>query len=99
MNLEGHHPGACERAGEQSPYGEEAELGERAHLFANPWLLCPRAFLRQEYWSRLPFPPPGDLPYPGMEPQSPVSLALASRFLTAVHLGSPKETMFGINLV
>ena len=27
MNLEGHHPGACERAGEQSPYGEEAELG------------------------------------------------------------------------
>ena len=68
-------------------------------LFANPWLLCPRAFLRQEYWSQLPFPPPGDLPYPGMEPQSPVSLALASRFFTAVHLGSPKETMFGINLV
>ena len=26
-NVEGHHPGACERAGEQSPYGEEAELG------------------------------------------------------------------------
>ena len=26
---------------------------------------------RQEYWSRLPFPSPGDLPYPGIEPESP----------------------------
>ena len=28
-------------------------------------------FLRQEYWSRLPFPSPGDLPNPEMEPGSP----------------------------
>ena len=28
-------------------------------------------FPRQEYWSRLPFPPPGDLPDPGIEPTSP----------------------------
>ena len=28
-------------------------------------------FSRQEYWSGLPFPFPGDLPYPGMEPRSP----------------------------
>ncbi|KAM7229782.1 hypothetical protein CapIbe_019898, partial [Capra ibex] len=28
-------------------------------------------FPRQEYWIGLPFPPPGDLPYPGMEPASP----------------------------
>ena len=28
-------------------------------------------FSRQEYWSRLPFPSPGDLPDPGMEPRSP----------------------------
>ena len=28
---------------------------------------------RQEYWSRLPFPAPGDLPDPGMETKSPVS--------------------------
>ena len=28
-------------------------------------------FSRQEYWSRLPCPPPGDLPYPGIEPESP----------------------------
>jgi len=28
-------------------------------------------FFRQEYWSRLPFPSPGDLPYPRIEPRSP----------------------------
>ena len=33
-------------------------------------------FSRQEYWSGLPFPPPGDLPDPGIEPTSPVSPAL-----------------------
>jgi len=36
-------------------------------------------FTRQEYWSGLPFPPPGDLPYPGIEP---ASLALAGGFIT-----------------
>ena len=36
-------------------------------------------FSRQEYWSRLPFPPPGDLPNPGIEPRSPT---LACRFFT-----------------
>ena len=30
-------------------------------------------FSRQEYWSGLPFPSPGDLPKPGIEPQSPAS--------------------------
>jgi len=34
---------------------------------------------RQEYWSGLPFPPPGDLPYPEIEP---ASSALAGRFFT-----------------
>ena len=29
-------------------------------------------FSRQEYWSGLPFPSPGDLPHPGIEPRSPV---------------------------
>ena len=33
-------------------------------------------FSRQEYWSGLPFPPPGDLPNPGIKPASPVSPAL-----------------------
>ena len=36
-------------------------------------------FSRQEYWSRLPFPPPGDLPDPGIEPGSPI---LAGGFFT-----------------
>ena len=39
-------------------------------------------FSRQEYWSGLPFPPPGDLPNPGIEPVSLASLALAGRFFT-----------------
>ena len=37
-------------------------------------------FSTYEYWSRLPFPAPGDLPYPGTEPTSFVSPALAGRF-------------------
>ena len=37
-------------------------------------------FPRQEYSSGLPFPPPGDLPNPGIKPESPASTALAGRF-------------------
>ena len=37
---------------------------------------------RQEYWSGLPFPPPGHLPHPGIEPTSLVSPALAGGFVT-----------------
>ena len=39
-------------------------------------------FPRQEYWSGLPFPPPGDLPNPGIEPVSLGSPALAGGVLT-----------------
>ena len=39
-------------------------------------------FPRQEYWSGLPFPPPEDLPNPGIEPMSLASLAAAGRFFT-----------------
>ena len=46
-------------------------------------------FSRQEYWSGLPCLPPGDLPNPGMEPMSPVSLALAGRFFTTESPGKP----------
>ena len=38
---------------------------------------------RQEYWSGLPFPPPGGLPYPGMDPASPVFPALQGGSLPA----------------
>ena len=43
-------------------------------------------FSRQEYWSGLPFPPPGDLLGPGFDLASP---GLAGRFFTLSHLGSP----------
>ena len=40
-------------------------------------------FSKQEYWSKLPCPPPGDLPYSRIEPESPVAPALAGGFFTA----------------
>ena len=46
-------------------------------------------FSRQEYWSGLPFPTPGDLSDPGNEPASLVSPALAVDCLLLPHLGSP----------
>ena len=46
--------------------------------FVTPWTVAHQAplsmgFSRQEYWSGLPFPSPGDLPDPGIEPESPAS--------------------------
>ena len=54
---------------------------------ATPWTVARQAplsvgFSRQEYWSGLPFPPPGDLPDPGIKPASLVSPALAGGFFT-----------------
>ena len=47
-------------------------------------------YSRQEYWSGLPFPSPGDLPNPGTEPVSLISPALADGFFTTRHHpGSP----------
>ena len=46
-------------------------------------------FPRQEYWSGLPFPSPGDLPGPGIEPTSLASPALAGRFFTTEPPGKP----------
>ena len=48
-------------------------------------------FSRQEYWSGLPSPPPGDLPNPGIEPRPPVTLALQADFLLLSHKGSPRS--------
>ena len=42
-------------------------------------------FSRQEHWSGLPFPPPGNLPNPGIEPASLESSILAGRFFTTRH--------------
>ena len=46
-------------------------------------------FSRQDYWSGLPCPPPGDLPDPGIEPTSPTSPALQVDSLTAEPPGKP----------
>ena len=51
-----------------------------------PHTLLSVGFSRQEYWSGLPFPSPGDLPDPGVEPASLASPALAGPL---GHLGSP----------
>ena len=63
-------------------------------FFATPWTVGPQAplymgFSRQEYWSGLLIPPPGDLPETGIEPLSLKSLALAGRFFTTESLGKP----------
>ena len=53
----------------------------RVGLFATPWTVAHQAplsmgFSRQEYWNGLPFPFPGDLPDPGIEPGSPAFQAV-----------------------
>ena len=60
----------------------------------DPWILVDQAplfmeFSRQESWSRLPFPIPGDLPDPGVEPTFLVSPVLIGRFFTTVPLEKP----------
>ena len=45
------------------------------------------AFFRQDYWGWLPFPIPGDLPDPGMEPMPLVSPELPGRYFTTVPFG------------
>ena len=66
--------------------GMKVKVNSLSHvqLFASPWTVDHQAppsmeFSRQEYWNRLPFPSPGDLPHPEMKPVSP---ALAGRFFT-----------------
>ena len=64
-----------------------AQLLSRVWLFATPWTVAHQASLsiessRQEYWSGLPFPPPGDLPDLGIEPMSPASPGKADGFFT-----------------
>ena len=72
-----------------------ASLLSHVWLFATPWTVALKAsrsmeFSRQEYWSGLPYPPPGDLPDLGIEPMSPASLALAGGFFTTEPPGKPR---------
>jgi len=48
------------------------------------------AFSRQECWSGLPDPPPGDLSNPGVDPASPESLTLQADYFTPEPLGKPQ---------
>ena len=62
-------------------------------LFATTWTIARQAplsmgFFRQEYWSGLPLPSPGDLPNPGIEARSP---ALQVDYLPAEPPGKPCE--------
>ena len=59
-------------------------------LTATLWTVTRQAplsmrFFRQEYWSGLPCPSPGDLPNPGIKPMSLMSLALAGSFFTTTN--------------
>ena len=70
--------------------GEVKSLS-RVRLFATPWTVAYQAspsmgFSRQEYWSGLPFPSPGKLSDPGIEPRSP---ALEADTLTSEPPGKP----------
>ena len=65
----------------------------RVRLFATPWTITYQAclsmgFSRQEYWSGLPFPSPGDLPDPVIEPGSP---KLQADALPSEPPGKPKD--------
>ena len=63
-------------------------------LFGTPWTAARQAplsieFSRQDYRSGLPFPTPGNLPYPGIKPASLVSTALTGGFFTIEPPGKP----------
>ena len=65
-------------------------------LFAAPWTVAHQAppsmeFSRQEYCSGLPFPSPGDLPDPGIEPGLPAMQADAQMLYRLSHQGSPVQ--------
>ena len=70
---------------------------------ATRWTIAHQApmsvgFSRQDYWGGLPFPSPGDLPHPGIEPASPVPPALAGGFFTTGTPGKTFHTFTGHHL-
>ena len=69
----------------------ENEVAQSCPTLCDPWTVAHQAppsmgFSRQECWSGLPFPSPGDLPNPGIEPRSP---ALEADALTFEPPGKP----------
>ena len=69
----------------------------RVRLFATMWtvacqVLPSMGLCRQQYWSGLPFPSPGDLPDPGIKPGSPTLLPHCRQTLNCLsHQGSPHK--------
>ena len=71
------------------------KVAHRVLLFATPWTVAHQAplsmgFPMQKYWRGFPFPTPGDIPSPGIEPTSLVSQALSGGFFTTVLFGKPQ---------
>ena len=69
----------------------ESEVARSCPTLCNPWTIAHQAppsmgFSRQEYWSGLPFPSPGGLLNPGIEPRSPT---LQAEALTSAPPGKP----------
>ena len=81
-----------------------AQSLSQVQLFATPWAVTHQAslsmeFPRQEYWSRLPFPTPGNIPDPGIGPVSLASPALADRFFMTVPPEKPPPPFLKISLL
>ena len=70
----------------------EMKVAQHVQLFATPWTIQSMEFSRPEYWSGWPFPFPGDLPNPEIEPRSP---ALQVDFLPNEPQRKPKNTGVG----
>ena len=73
-------------------------------LFVTLWTVAHQAslsvgFSRQEYWSRFPCSPPGDLPDPGIESVSPVAPVLQADSLPLSHQGSPCNIIKSLSLI
>ena len=73
-------------------------------LFLTPWIVAchtplPIEFSRLEYWNGLPFPPPGDLPDPEIEPMSPMSPAFTGSFCTTEPSRGPKLDQWQISRI
>ena len=90
--------GEFSKSGQDSPLCREggALVTQSCLTLATPWTVTCQAPLsvgvsRQEYWSELPFPPPGVFPIQGIEPSSLASPALAGGFFyhCATSKGSP----------
>ena len=72
-----------------------AQSLSHVQICVTPWTVAHQAprsmgFSWHEYWGGLPCPPPGDLPYPRIEPMSLIAPALAGMFFTVEPLGSPQ---------